>query len=360
MKNQLCRIAGAAEEAFFEDCDSEKTRFAALGLVLLIPAFLGFFAGTNVVFEHSESLSISLFAGVVWSTVVFLIDRALVVSYQATLPPLRESYTSAQAFFWGRCGRWFRVLSTLGGRLALGVLLGLVISHSLVNLLFRSEIREQLHAEAEATIANRTEHIETRLTDLRQEQVALQRRVRDARVALSEAMRNRQKEVAGVRGPGFSGKFGDDGPVTHQWNLIVAQAKLDVQVAETESREQAPRLQGETEAFLQELSRLEQRIQERQAWGYMARARALSRLAAESPELRRNRTVFLLLFLFFEILPIGLKAAIAGGPYGMRLALHEWKVQEHVLVEYEAYAGCHESRTQARRVEIMTEEFSPA
>ena len=75
--NFFIRLAGHSPETVELTSHAEKSRLVTMGMVLLIPIFLGTFSGGYAATFLSNSPFAFTF-GIVWGTVVYLIDRAII------------------------------------------------------------------------------------------------------------------------------------------------------------------------------------------------------------------------------------------------------------------------------------------
>ena len=82
----LWNVAGA-ETPILEKCQTDHKKYSAIGATILMTAFIALCAGTSAAWyftqkgtDDSGVLGWSLFFGVIWATLIFCIDRSLVIT----------------------------------------------------------------------------------------------------------------------------------------------------------------------------------------------------------------------------------------------------------------------------------------
>lgn len=82
----LWNVAGA-ETPILEMCQTDHKKFSAIGATILMTAFIALCAGTSAAWyftqkgtDDSGAFGWSLFFGVIWATLIFCIDRSLVIT----------------------------------------------------------------------------------------------------------------------------------------------------------------------------------------------------------------------------------------------------------------------------------------
>ncbi|MGM9763089.1 MAG: DUF4407 domain-containing protein [Candidatus Cryptobacteroides sp.] len=128
----LWTVAGA-ELDILENCRTDHKRFSAIGGTILMTAFIAFCAGTAAAWYFTQSgdestgnIWVAMLFGVVWSLLIFSIDRSLVVTLKKD--PTREK----QKF-------WVPLLS----RAALALVIAFMVSIPLELVIFQDFIAEQ-------------------------------------------------------------------------------------------------------------------------------------------------------------------------------------------------------------------------
>lgn len=128
----LWTVAGA-ELDILEKCRTDHKRFSAIGATILMTAFIAFCAGTAAAWyftqsgtESSGNIAWAMAFGVVWSLLIFSIDRSLVVT-------LKKDPTLEKQKFW----------VPLLSRAALAVVIAFMVSIPLELVIFKDFIAEQ-------------------------------------------------------------------------------------------------------------------------------------------------------------------------------------------------------------------------
>lgn len=129
IQHLLWDIAGA-ERKVLEECPTDHKKFAAVGATILMTAVIAFFAGTSAAWyftqsgdETSGNIIGSIIFGLLWATLIFTIDRSLVITLKKN-PTLKKQ-------------KW--VVPFLS-RAALAVLIAFMVSIPLELFVFKSFI----------------------------------------------------------------------------------------------------------------------------------------------------------------------------------------------------------------------------
>jgi hypothetical protein len=328
----LAQLAGAQRDVL-RKAPTETVKHAAMGGVLLTTAGA---AGVSAAFALNNAVGVpvvpAIVTGILWASVIFNLDRMLIVSMT-------------------RQSGWLRILLTAVPRLALAVVIGAVISVPLVLQIFRPEINAELallrtdnKAEALANLDRQYADIpdlQTRVDQLQAvvagrsqdavaadpDVVAAQKKVDDAQAAYTTAANEAQCELVGSCGTNTAGvgeayrqaqRRADDALIA----LTAARARL----TEVTSAAQTRITEGATnnkQAAQNELNTLGPRLAERKAGrvtdqglidsgqdqsnGLLAQLQALDRLSLRSPSMDQARLALFLLFLSIEVLPVLVK-----------------------------------------------------
>ncbi len=94
----LWNIAGA-EKSILEKCLTDHKKFSAIGATILMTAFIALCAGTSAAWyfsqkgtEESGNLGWSLAFGCLWATLIFCIDRSLVITLKKDPTKVRQKF----------------------------------------------------------------------------------------------------------------------------------------------------------------------------------------------------------------------------------------------------------------------------
>lgn len=125
----LWNVAGA-EESILEKCSTDHKKFSAIGATILMTAFIALCAGTSAAWyfsqkgtEESGNLWWSLAFGCLWATLIFCIDRSLVIT-------LKKDPTKAKQKF----------IVPLLSRAALAIVVAFMVSIPLELVIFEDYI----------------------------------------------------------------------------------------------------------------------------------------------------------------------------------------------------------------------------
>lgn len=128
----LWNIAGA-ERSILDKCPTDHKKFAAIGATILMTAIIAFFAGTSAAWyftqsgtETSGNVLGSFAFGLLWATLIFTIDRSLVITLKKNPNLITQKW--AVPFF---------------SRAALAVLIAFMVSIPLELFIFESFINEK-------------------------------------------------------------------------------------------------------------------------------------------------------------------------------------------------------------------------
>lgn len=145
LQHFLWNVAGA-ERSILEKCPTDHKKFAAIGATILMTAIIAFFAGTSAAWyftqsgtETSGNFLGSCAFGLLWATLIFTIDRSLVITLKKNPELTKQKW--AVPFF---------------SRAALAVLIAFMVSIPLELLVFESFINEKREDYNLAEVGNYT------------------------------------------------------------------------------------------------------------------------------------------------------------------------------------------------------------
>ena len=116
------KIAGS-EIAILENCPTDWNKHVGIGMAIFMTTLLAFFSGTYAAYFFTDSVIASCFFGVLWSALIYSIDRSLVVTLKKT--PTKK---------------WYSYLLPFIIRGALAIVIAFVISIPLELLIFNENI----------------------------------------------------------------------------------------------------------------------------------------------------------------------------------------------------------------------------
>lgn len=263
-------ICAGYDSEIAEKCtSSEITKITTLGTLVVIPAILGFFSAFIAVWLTSHNVFISLMGGMVWSAIIFFVDRAI-VSY----------------------GRSKKIDLIFFGRLCMAIVIAFTISMFLEIAIFYDAIREQQQVELIEM------HDQTN-TKFNSQIILLQSKLSKAKERLDEKEDDFLNELDGSGGTHKRGA----GPVY--------QEKKDAYEKEQALyNEEKGRVAGaieRLEALIEEEVSL---IDSTYAEGILGSLRAL--FSIEDPIVKWATWLIRLLLLFIELIPILIKITPTG------------------------------------------------
>ena len=148
----LWNVAGA-ETPILEKCQTDHKKFSAIGATILMTAFIALCAGTSAAWyftqkgsEDSGALGWSLAFGVLWATLIFCIDRSLVITLKK-----KENRGKIDKYTW-----W---IVPFLSRAALAVVVAFMVSIPLELVIFEDYIK----GNEENFLANKTADLGRRL-----------------------------------------------------------------------------------------------------------------------------------------------------------------------------------------------------
>lgn len=138
-KNTLQRILwtiAGAEIPILEKCRTDHKKFAAIGATILMTAFIAFLSGTSAAWYFTQkgtdtmgNIGWAIAFGIVWSTLIFCIDRSLVITMKKN--PEKSSKT------------WWII--PFISRALLAIIIAFMVSIPLELVVFEDFIAEQSH-----------------------------------------------------------------------------------------------------------------------------------------------------------------------------------------------------------------------
>ena len=322
----LAQLAGADPKALCR-APTELTKYAAIGLTLLLSAGLASIGMALALTYVDLSLPTRLLAGAAWGVAFWNLDRLLIVA----LHPLGIADRTI-----GRVTLW--LAANVLPRVTLAVLLGFALGVPLELRLFSAEVAEELsRARAtrttsdDAEVATRHQPEQVRLQTQEQQTranlLAQDRSVAKLTAQRDQYLRRYADEMSGVRGQGHTGRRGP-GPIARRY----LDAKDDADQALVRQRAATARLRDELAAIQVRQAALEDRIAEtrgrlrravEQPAGLLERIEALYSLPSRRPLMAGAIIVLQAILLLLELVPLLTKVGSAlrgGGPYEAELA----------------------------------------
>lgn len=116
-------LLSGAEISILKDCPTDYNRQAGIGFTIFMTTLLAFFSGSYAGYYFGESYLTSIIFGIIWASLIFSIDRSMVVT-------LKKDPTKKKQNFW----------TPFLSRSVLAILIAFIISIPLELLVFRDSI----------------------------------------------------------------------------------------------------------------------------------------------------------------------------------------------------------------------------
>lgn len=116
-------LLSGAEISILKNCPTDYNRQAGIGFTIFITTLLAFFSGSYAGYYFGESYTSAIIFGIIWSSLIFSIDRSMVVTLKKDPTKLKQNY-------------WPAFLS----RAMLAILIAFIISIPLELLIFKENI----------------------------------------------------------------------------------------------------------------------------------------------------------------------------------------------------------------------------
>lgn len=116
-------LLSGAEINILKDCPTDYNRQAGIGFTIFMTTFLAFFSGSYAGYYFGESYVSAILFGIIWGSLIFSIDRSMVVT-------LKKDPTKEKQNFW----------PAFLSRAVLAILIAFIISIPLELLIFKENI----------------------------------------------------------------------------------------------------------------------------------------------------------------------------------------------------------------------------
>ena len=302
-------IAAAVSPPVVRECPkSDQVWFGALGITMLLLGVLAAVGMGLSVYQFTSSLPLAFLAGSFWGGLIVAVDRLLV----AAMDKFEAAWKS-----------WLKAVPRVGMILALGI----IISHTIIQWMFASDINRVLledkqamvsrlnndSLEAQKTLQNRIAEINQQLTPLDKELADLNQRY--------------AREVLGDKGAEFSGQSGI-GPVAQAVQKAIDDANARKR-ALLEEKTQLEKAIKETQQEILQNNQKNKATLEAPA-GMLDRARAVDTLCEKNPQARLIYWAMLLALLLIESIPIMSKLLGAPREYDYRIRQRAIQNEAHL------------------------------
>lgn len=312
----LVFCAGSSTDLLQECPNSEWIKHTAIGTAVFftsVLAFLSSFFALHVVFD---SVAICLPLALLWSLIIFNLDRFIVSSFRKSGEPLKEFLQAVP-------------------RLLLAVVIALVISKPLEMEIFRTEVRQELAEQKLAKLSSMQDEHDRRLTSNDRRVAVLQAEL-DRYFALKEQYyREYICECDGTCGTGIQGRGSECQAKLAKYEAFVKEFEGEKTRIETSMAE----LKRERGQLNDDHLKAKAKVEEYFSFGFLARLNALQGLKSMS-------SLFItLLFILIEAAPVLSKLLSPEGPYDNLIRMSENEYQlKYMRFVYQQNMELHSAR----------------
>ncbi|MEN0046504.1 MAG: DUF4407 domain-containing protein [Bacteroidota bacterium] len=298
-----------SDRAILDRCgQSEHTKHAGYGGLVLVPAILGFVSMTYAVSTLTPKPLLYIGAGFIWAIIVFIFDRFIVSTFRKSESLFKDVFS-------------LLFLS----RIAFAIGIGILVSHPMVLLVFDDSLEQELtnmRIESEDQIRNQYD----------QDLAAVRLRQDGLKAEVNEKIEYRQClerlllfEMSGkdtTMACGTTSGLSKYGPRAREIKEEIGVIAGDIDLLREQNASASNQNEGELAQLLQDR---DQKLNEFQfSTNYLAREVALSRL--EQKEIGGSAVTYtkwflLLFFILVDILPVVFKVVSKYGEYDRRLDL---------------------------------------
>jgi len=327
-------ISAGAYMPVLEECQSQVTKYFAMGVILWITAIMASLSGgyflSSVFNEHGQndsfSISIALF-GTFWGLAIFSLDRYMVISMQPSL-------------------NFKRKLLQATPRVLLAICLALVVSKPLELRFFKKEIdaeiaslnqdKDKTSVATNATINDRKNQIEV----LEKKIISIDSVVLVKENGVEKLKQDYYNEINGVRGGISTGTRGT-GPESKRKRQLWDSGRQELITLRGNSLMQKTTTEKKIGEFKDEIINIESQVLQSNDSnnGPLMQIKALHSIIDKEAPLRAADFILSLIFILFEVAPIIVKMSFKEGLYEEALKDYEGKEKKKLMkqVEFEKY-----------------------
>jgi hypothetical protein len=292
----LWRCSGATV-SILEETPTDKVKYEGIGGIVCTTAILAFFSSTYALYLIFNKLLASFLAGLVWSLIIFNLDRYIVSTIE-------------------KRGRWWRELGQAAPRFALAVVIAVVVSHPLKLKIFEKEISAELLKEEHFS---RRKDLNEQIERIRTEQEDIGNKLNEVRSSLKE---RRNQLVGEMQGP-----YRGYGPIATKIDQLISQQKeeFDREVSPLQSRlDELDRQRVKLEKDMAQEDAAYNSFTEHEGtsarkFGILDRIRTLGDLKKSDDSVWHTDFFISVLFIILESAPVLFKLLTPVGAYDMKL-----------------------------------------
>jgi hypothetical protein len=299
-----------------EECLTERYKYSAIGMTVLLTATMAFFSGGYALFTVFTSLPTSIVGGSLWGLTILNLDRFFILSSK------RRKSNSQLTFY-----------TAASLRLLIALLLSFVVAKPLELRLFEHEINRELRKERRIEQKQEFSDLESGLQTQETELQESKQEKKELYDNWQTAEKNANEEAEGTGGTRNIGKG------------IVYQEKRELA---NSLKQQFEQINNNVQQQQQEVNKLRETLQDNYdqlPFGYATRSQnnlakteresgiklgsfldrlvALEKLSAENPTIRTINLLITTLFIIIEISPVLVKTLSGKGSYDVLLEQQE-------------------------------------
>lgn len=342
---KLIYFSAGADTTVLGTCSPrEKVKYNAIGSMVLLTGIMASISGGYALWTVFEDYWLSIPLALLWGTIVYNIDRLLVISLDHA--PTDEALPTNRRYI------------PLAGRMGLAIIIGVIIARPLELRLFHQEIIAQIVAEKAPEVQSLREQIEARRTMIQEtyekrlgvdpasQELATRTlevaQLTDALLGCSKQLGEWQEEsTRELAGRGLTAIEGD-GRVYRRLKSQILEKKSDcaglesrlddaqaaLTVAKPHAEAAVAAIEGERITQLRSLEhdakgQMDSLDRSHPDSSFLAKHRALSRLSSEDPTVLAATILIALLFILVEIAPLGAKVLFQQGEYQQKIVMSE-------------------------------------
>jgi hypothetical protein len=318
--NHFLWFCAGAKIKYLEHCDTEHVKYAGIGITVLCTGILAFLSGGYAFYTVFGNWWLALGFALIWSLVIFFLDRYIVSSIR-------------------KQGNLWRELLTALPRFLIAIVISFVVSNPLELKLFEKEIDLQLKTqlsrfEKESLAAS---PVTLALQKNEADQQGLQQSL-DTKYAKLQSLRDTL--TAEIQGRLASRLYGE-GPAARSINRNIDTTTKEIKALEAGMTVFKLRNDSLTQARQQQVNGL--LALKAQTNSFLARNLAFAELRKEQPFAQVVFYMLALLILLLECAPIIVKLMAAQGPYDKlidRLEMEQMSADETLMaVKQQEAAG---------------------
>jgi len=283
----LIWLSGADKDVLAKCSHSERTKYAGLGSLIIVPALLGTISMSYAISTLNINWFFSGICGTLWGLIVLMIDRFIVSTFKKSNSIIKDIFSAS--FF-------IRLIFAIG--------IGITVSHPLVLRIFDKSINQTLFEERNKEINEIQVKSEGKINELN-DQISERRNKVDC---LRKLVTSEQSGVRIELDCGFS-----SGLLGYSTRSKTIESQIE------KLNEEINSLKKENNFEINKIDSLKtqkiNQFNENFSTDYLSRTTALAKLEKKESGVAAVKLFLLLFFIFVDILPVIFKALLQKGQY---------------------------------------------